>query len=78
VKPRTCRWAKTWKGTCSGKCCHTRRGAWIDHEKTKVGYAIPFRQHFHVHPLMRDLAVIDAELKELADRIAKQIAELPR
>ena len=53
-------------------------GAWIDHGKTKVGYEIPFRQYFHVQPLMRDLAVIDAELKEVTDRIVKQFAELPR
>ena len=24
-------------------------GAWIDHEKTKVGYVIPFCQHFHIY-----------------------------
>ena len=37
--------------------------AWIDHEKTKVGYEIPFNRHFYVFKPPRELAEIDAELK---------------
>jgi type I restriction enzyme M protein len=37
--------------------------AWIDHEKTKVGYEIPFNRHFYVFKPPRPLAEIDAELK---------------
>jgi type I restriction enzyme M protein len=50
--------------------------AWIDQEKTKVGYEIPFNRHFYVFEPPRDLAEIDAELKECMGRISKMIAEL--
>jgi type I restriction enzyme M protein len=50
--------------------------AWIDHEKTKVGYEIPFNRHFYVFKPPRELAQIDAELKMTTDRILKMIAEL--
>ncbi|TIL39699.1 MAG: SAM-dependent DNA methyltransferase, partial [Mesorhizobium sp.] len=33
--------------------------AWIDHEKTKVGYEIPFNRHFYVFEPPRPLAEID-------------------
>ena len=50
--------------------------AWIDHEKTKVGYEIPFNRHFYVFTPPRPLAVIDAELKTVTDRILTMIAGL--
>jgi len=50
--------------------------AWIDHEKTKVGYEIPFNRHFYVFKPPRDLAEIDAELKGVTDRILEMIAGL--
>ena len=37
--------------------------AWIDHEKTKTGYEIPFNRHFYVFKPPRPLSVIDTELK---------------
>lgn len=37
--------------------------AWIDHEKTKIGYEIPFNRHFYVFQPPRPLAEIDTELK---------------
>ncbi len=43
--------------------------AWIDHEKTKVGYEIPFNRHFYVFKPPRPLAEIDADLKVVTDRI---------
>ena len=43
--------------------------AWIDHEKTKVGYEIPFNRHFYVFKPPRSLDEIDAELKGVTDRI---------
>ena len=39
--------------------------AWIDHEKTKVGYEIPFNRHFYVFEPPRPLAEIDADLKHV-------------
>ncbi len=52
--------------------------AWIDHEKTKVGYEIPFNRHFYVFKPPRDLAEIDAELKVVTDRILTMIGELSK
>lgn len=50
--------------------------AWIDHEKTKVGYEIPFNRHFYVFEPPRLLAEIDADLKLVTDRIRVMIGEL--
>ncbi len=50
--------------------------AWIDHEKTKVGYEIPFNRHFYVFKPPRALAEIDAELKGVTDRILTMIGGL--
>ena len=43
--------------------------AWIDPEKTKVGYEINFNRHFYIYKPPRPLSVIDAELKEAEDEI---------
>ena len=50
--------------------------AWIDQEKTKVGYEIPFNRHFYVFKPPRELDEIDAELKGVTDRIVKMIGDL--
>jgi type I restriction enzyme M protein len=50
--------------------------AWVDHEKTKIGYEIPFNRHFYVFRPPRDLDEIDAELKEVTSRIVAMIGEL--
>jgi type I restriction enzyme M protein len=50
--------------------------AWIDHDKTKIGYEIPFNRHFYVFEPPRDLAEIDADLKRCTDRILTMIAGL--
>ena len=50
--------------------------AWIDHEKTQVGYEIPFNRHFYVFQPPRPLAAIDAELKACTDRILTMIGAL--
>ena len=50
--------------------------AWIDPDKTKVGYEIPFNRQFYVFEPPRPLSEIDAELKEVTDRIKAMIAEL--
>ncbi len=52
--------------------------AWIDHEKTKVGYEIPFNRHFYVFKPPRELAEIDAELKIVTDRILTMIGGLTK
>ena len=50
--------------------------AWIDTEKTRVGYEIPFNRHFYVFEPPRPLEVIDAELKLVTDRIKAMIEGL--
>lgn len=50
--------------------------AWIDHEKTKIGYEIPFNRHFYVFKPPRELAEIDADLKQCTDRILAMIKGL--
>ena len=50
--------------------------AWIDHDKTKIGYEIPFNRHFYIFKPPRELVEIDAELKGVTDRIVKMIGEL--
>ena len=50
--------------------------AWIDHEKTKIGYEIPFNRHFYVFKPPRSLEEIDADLKQTTDRILEMIKGL--
>jgi type I restriction enzyme M protein len=52
--------------------------AWIDEERTKVGYEIPFNRHFYVFKPPRPLAVIDAELKTVTDKILEMIGGLSK
>ena len=48
--------------------------AWIDHDKTRVGYEIPFSRHFYVFTPPRSLTEIDGDLKLSADRIRNILA----
>lgn len=50
--------------------------AWIDHEKTKVGYEIPFNRHFYVFKPPRKLEDIDKDLKGVTGRILQMIGGL--
>lgn len=43
--------------------------AWVDEDKTKVGYEVPFNRHFYVFEPPRPLVEIDADLKASAVRI---------
>ncbi|MEJ7648695.1 MAG: class I SAM-dependent DNA methyltransferase [Nakamurella sp.] len=43
--------------------------AWVDHDKTKIGYEIPFTRHFYRYVAPRPLAEIDAELNTLMAEI---------
>jgi type I restriction enzyme M protein len=52
--------------------------AWVDHDKTKVGYEIPFTRHFYVYQPPRPLAEIDAELKSLEAEIQTLLREVTR
>lgn len=50
--------------------------AWIDDEKTKTVYEIPFNRHSYVFEPPRPLAAIDTELKQVTDRILTMIGGL--
>ncbi len=52
--------------------------AWIDPDKTKIGYEIPFNRHFYVFKPPRPLSEIDAELKGVTDRILTMIGGLTK
>ncbi|MEW2623976.1 class I SAM-dependent DNA methyltransferase [Streptomyces sp. NPDC048106] len=50
--------------------------AWIDHDKTRTGYEIPFTRHFYVYEPPRPLAEIDAELKALEAEFQELLTEV--
>lgn len=43
--------------------------AWIDHDKTKVGYDIPLNRHFYRYEPPRPLPEIESEIKQLEGEI---------
>jgi type I restriction enzyme M protein len=43
--------------------------AWIDHDKTRIGYEIPFTRQFYVYTPPRPVAEIRAEIDELETQI---------
>ena len=50
--------------------------AWIDHSKTRVGYEIPLNRHFYRYEPPRELAEIEAEIKELEGEILDLLREV--
>ncbi|ANH71022.1 class I SAM-dependent DNA methyltransferase [Mitsuaria sp. 7] len=50
--------------------------AWIDPEKSKVGYEIPFNRHFYVFEPPRSLHAIDEELQAVSASIMKMLGGL--
>lgn len=50
--------------------------AWIDEEKNKVGYEIPFNRYFYVSEPPRSLHVIDEDLKAVTSTIMKMLEDL--
>jgi type I restriction enzyme M protein len=52
--------------------------AWIDKDKTKIGYEIPFTRHFYVYTPPRPLAEIDAELRRLEGQVQALLGEVTR
>jgi type I restriction enzyme M protein len=49
--------------------------AWVDHDKTKIGYEIPLTRHFYKYVPPRPLAEIDAEIKALEAEIQELLRE---
>jgi type I restriction enzyme M protein len=52
--------------------------AWIDEDRAKIGYDIPFARYFYVFKPPRSLDAIDAELNGVTDRILEMIAGLTK
>ncbi|WP_418646925.1 HsdM family class I SAM-dependent methyltransferase [Thauera butanivorans] len=50
--------------------------AWIDEDKSKVGYEIPFNRHFYVFEPPRSLHAIDEDLKAVSANIMRMLGEL--
>lgn len=50
--------------------------AWIDWDKTKTGYEIPFTRHFYTYEPPRALAEIDADLERVVDEIMELLREV--
>ena len=44
--------------------------AWVDYDKTKVGYEIPLNRHFYVYKPQRPLDQIEADITKLEEDIA--------
>ena len=52
--------------------------AWIDEDKTKVGYEIPLTRHFYKYVPPRPLEVIEAEIRQLEGEIVKALGVVGR
>ncbi|MCE2681282.1 MAG: type I restriction-modification system subunit M [Burkholderiales bacterium] len=52
--------------------------AWIDADKTKVGYEIPFNRHFYKYVPPRSLEAIDADLKAVTAEIVALLGEVAK
>ena len=50
--------------------------AWIDEDKTKVGYEIPFTRFFYQYTPPRPLAEIEADIKALEAEIQGMLGEV--
>lgn len=50
--------------------------AWIDADKTKVGYEIPLNRHFYRYEPPRPLEVIEADIQTLEQEILDLLAEV--
>ena len=50
--------------------------AWVDHDKTKLGYEIPLTRHFYKYVPPRPLDEIDTEIKALEEEIQALLREV--
>ncbi len=52
--------------------------AWIDEEKTKIGYEIPLTRHFYKYTPPRPLEAIEKEIRELEGEIVGMLAAVAK
>jgi type I restriction enzyme M protein len=50
--------------------------AWIDHDKTKIGYEVPFTRYFYKYQPPRSLDEIDSDLAKVTSEIVKMLSEV--
>ncbi len=50
--------------------------AWVDPDRTKIGYEIPLTRHFYKYVPPRPLEEIDAEIKALEDEVQRLLTEV--
>jgi type I restriction enzyme M protein len=50
--------------------------AWVDYDKTRVGYEIPINRHFYVYRPPRPLDEIGAEITKLEEEMAELLEGL--
>jgi len=50
--------------------------AWVDHDKTKIGYEIPLTRYFYKYAPPRQVEEIDAEIKQLEREIQELLHEV--
>ena len=50
--------------------------AWVDYDRTKIGYEIPLTRHFYKYVPPRPLEEIDAEIKALEEEIQRLLNEV--
>ncbi len=50
--------------------------AWVDHDKTKVGYEIPFTRHFYRYTPLRPLAEVDTDLRAAEAELHRLLAKV--
>jgi len=50
--------------------------AWIDHDKTRVGYEIPFTRYFYEYTQLRPSSEIKAEIQELEKSILEKLEKV--
>lgn len=50
--------------------------AWVDHDKTKIGYEIPLTRHFYKYIPARPIEEIDTELNALEAEIQALLSEV--
>jgi len=50
--------------------------AWVNHDKTKIGYELPLTRHFYNYVPPRPVAEIDAEIKALEAEVQNLLGEV--
>jgi type I restriction enzyme M protein len=50
--------------------------AWVDTDKTKIGYEIPLTRHFYKYVPPRPIEEIDSELRDLEAEVQRLLAEV--